>query len=402
MKPRVIVSGPIGGADAGDYQSLVHLLLYSDALDIEGIISSPPGAGRAQHIRQVIDLYEKDYANLRSHSADYPAPARLRALVKQGATADPGPTGVAAPTEGSDWIIRCASRPDGRPLFLLVWGGLEDVAQALHDAPEILPRLRVHFIGGANKMWSVNAYNYLEQLHPDLWMIESNSTHTGWFTGGEQMEPWDNSSFVSTYVANRGALGTFFAAQLHGSLKMGASASVGALLFTDPENPERPGWGGRFVQVWDNRKTRFYRLTSASDQVDLYGVAEFYLPLPPGATPQTRASLLLDGRAPVLAQNTGRSLLFRLSLPEARVWSYALRSDFPALDGLTGSLSAVAPSPQRMLRPAPAHPNWWTDDLDPNNAEGAQAGAKHVSRYRRQYLNDFATRLRAAQAPRPR
>ena len=51
-----------------------------------------------------------------------------------------------APTDGSDRIIRCARRPEPRPLYVLVWGGIKDVAQAPHDAPDVLPKLRVYFI----------------------------------------------------------------------------------------------------------------------------------------------------------------------------------------------------------------------------------------------------------------
>ena len=35
-KPRVIVSTDIGGTDFDDYQSLVHLLMYADAMQLEG------------------------------------------------------------------------------------------------------------------------------------------------------------------------------------------------------------------------------------------------------------------------------------------------------------------------------------------------------------------------------
>jgi hypothetical protein len=53
--------------------------------------------------------------------------------------------------------VRSARRSDPRPLWVLAWGGIDDLAQALHDAPDILPTLRVYFIGGPNKMWSVEA-----------------------------------------------------------------------------------------------------------------------------------------------------------------------------------------------------------------------------------------------------
>src|SRR3972149_8508722 len=182
---RVIVSTDIGGTDFDDFQSMVHLLLYADSVDIEGLISSPYGPGRKEHILRVIERYERDYPNLKSHSDAYPAPDALRAVTKQGALDVAGRDGFATPTEGSDWIITCARRDGPRPLYVLVWGGIEDLAQALHDAPDILPRLRVYFIGGPNKKWSVDAYHYIATHHPRIWIIEANATYRGWFPGGQ-------------------------------------------------------------------------------------------------------------------------------------------------------------------------------------------------------------------------
>ena len=64
---RVIVSTDIGGTDLDDFQSMVHLLVYADSFDIEGLISSSgiSGPGRKQDIFDVIDCYEKDYDNLK-------------------------------------------------------------------------------------------------------------------------------------------------------------------------------------------------------------------------------------------------------------------------------------------------------------------------------------------------
>ncbi len=392
-RPRVLVSSDIGGTDPDDFQSMVHLLLYADVLDLEGIVSSPYGPGRREHILQVIDLYEKDYPNLKAHAAGYPAPDALRAIAKQGAEKDPGAAGFAGPTEGSRWIIECARRPDPRPLHVLVWGGLEDLAQALHDDPGILPRLRVYFIGGPNKMWSVNAYNYIEQNHPKLWFIEANSTYRGWFVGGNQAAPWGNASFVAANVAGRGALGGFFASLLKGSMKMGDSPSVAWLLRGDAARPESAGWGGRFVRVWDGRKTRFTRAATAADMIELFGVAEFSLPLPEGMRKDAQVEVLLDGRVRTQARNDGRWLLFRFAPRDAKPWTYSLHSGGVKLDALAGRFTAAPPPTERTAKPSAAHPNWWTDDPSPAAAEGIHAGARHVSRRREQFLADFAARL---------
>ena len=150
---RVIVSTDIGGTDPDDFQSMVHLLVYADLFDIEGLISSPYGPGRKKHILEVIDRYEEDYGNLKTYSDRYPSPDALRAITKQGETEVAPYDGVRQATEGSNWIVTCARRNDPRPLYVLIWGGLEDLAQALHDAPDILPKLRVYWIGGPNKKW---------------------------------------------------------------------------------------------------------------------------------------------------------------------------------------------------------------------------------------------------------
>jgi len=249
--PRVLVSTDAGGTDPDDLQSLVHLFVYADCFDIEGIVSSPWGKGRKEHIIEVIDLYERDYPNLKTYSDRYPTSDALRAVVKQGAVETSPEAGFATSTEGSAWIIKCARRNDPRPLHVLVWGGIDDLAQALHDAPDILPKLRVYWIGGPNKKYSQSAYNYIRQNHLNLWIIEANTTYRGWFWGGNQEGQWDNNEFVAQHVTGHGALGEFFAPLLKGRLKMGDTPSVAWLLKGDPEDPTQPSWGGKFVHVED-------------------------------------------------------------------------------------------------------------------------------------------------------
>ena len=82
-RPRVVVSTDVGGTDPDDFQSLVHLLLYADVLDIEGLVSSPWGPGREEHIREVLDLYAADHPRLATRSDRYPLPGALRQVTKQ-------------------------------------------------------------------------------------------------------------------------------------------------------------------------------------------------------------------------------------------------------------------------------------------------------------------------------
>lgn len=398
---RVVVSTDIGGTDPDDFQSMVHLLVCADAFDLEGLLASPYGPGRREHILEVVDRYEKDYPNLKSWSEHYPAPDQLRVISKQGAIDTPGAPGVASRTEGSDWLIRCARRPDPRPLYVLVWGGLEDLAQALHDAPDILPKLRVYWIGGPNKMWSVDAYNYIELRHPKLWMIESNATYRGFFVGGDQSGDQGNASFVTAHIAGKGALGNYFSTHLKGVIKMGDTPSVTYLLKGTPEDPTQPSWGGRYVRIWDGRKTVFTRLTTEADQAEAFGVVEFVLPLPAGMTGSHKARMIFDNRIPAEGFNDGKSLRFRFSPRDAKVWPYVIKSEFQGLDGQSGKFTAAPPPLERTSKPSSVHPNWWIDDPDPAAAEGVHPGAKSVNRWRAEYLADFRERMKRCAVAKP-
>lgn len=394
---RVIVSTDIGGTDYDDYQSLVHLLVYADRFDIEGIMSSPYGGGRAEPIRKLIDVYERDYPNLRSHSPRYPTPDRLRAVTKQGATDSAPLRGFGSPTEGSDWIVRCARRADARPLWVLIWGGIDDLAQALHDAPDIRPKLRVYFIGGPNKKWSTTAYDYIARDHRDLWIIEANSTYVGWFVGGNQAGDLGNDAFVERHIRGRGALGEFFTngirfkSRVETTMKMGDTPSLVYLLGETPEDPSKDSWGGRFVRAWERPRYAFDRAPSAADKVETFAILELRYRLPAPSPGGATAKLVIDDQEfPGFAGDDGTwRFLFSPKLPKE--WTYVIRSSDPRLDGQTGGFTSTLPASNQPA--SPQYPNWWTDDPDPALAEGDSQGARTVSRWREQFLRDFAKRM---------
>ncbi len=244
-RPRVVVSSDIGGSDPDDFQSMVHLLLYADVLDLEGLISSPPGAGRAEHILEVLGAYQQDYAGLLQRSAKYPAPDALRPLVKQGAVDAAPAQGWSDPTPGSRWIIERAHASDKRPLWVLVWGSITDVAQAVHDDPTIKPRMRVYSIGSWNTRMDRASRDYLFQNHADLWWIEADTTFRGMYMGGRQDGDWGNRQFVERHVRGHGALGDLFH-QKKPDIKMGDTPSLLYLLRGDTNDPIAPHWGGTF------------------------------------------------------------------------------------------------------------------------------------------------------------
>lgn len=392
---RVIVSTDIGGSDPDDFQSMVHYLLYADLFDTEGLISSPWGAGTVQDILEVIAQYEADYPRLSSHSATYPTPDDLRSVTKQGVIGFAPFKGYAQSTEGSDWIIQCARKADSRPLYILAWGLLEDVAQALHDDPGIKDKLRVYYIGGPNKKWGLNAYEYIRENFPDLWIIENNSTYRGWFNGGNQKGDRGNRTFVSSHALGHGALGNYFAEHLGGVIKMGDTPSVTYLLKGTPEVPEHPGWGGCFVRVGGRPKSVYQRNTTYADQIEVFEVLELVYRGPDLGEARDEPVFSLEVDAQEFEGFYVGPGEYRVRfMPKAQgKWSYRTKSEIPELNGQSGAFTCVEETATGRSGEEERYPQWWADILDPEAAEQQHKGAKTVSMWREEFLQDFQARF---------
>ncbi|MBI1356493.1 MAG: DUF1593 domain-containing protein [Acidobacteria bacterium] len=265
---RIFVSTDLGG-DPDDIQSLYRLLHYSDALAIEGIISSPgPGAeNNAGKIRRWIREVHLDALRANGHPELLSEAAAL-ALVRQGST-EPGAPGPGRATEGSRLLVERARADDpaglGRPLWVQAWGSLTDVAQALHDAPDIAARIRLYSIGSSNTVADPAArdwlYDFLSTRAPELWWIEngvlprrSSDTFRGVYQGGRQDGEWGNQEFVRRNIRGHGPAGEAFplATSPRGALKEGDSPAMLYLLSPrfggvgNLDDPTQPSWGGRF------------------------------------------------------------------------------------------------------------------------------------------------------------
>lgn len=278
-RPRILISTDIGGTDPDDNQSMVHLLMYSDLFDIEGLVSSPSfGSGSKEEILRMIDLYQKDYEQL---SIAYPrllSPYYLRTITKQGRQDEMPLCGYGEPTEGSEWIVKCARQEDSRPLWVLVWGCLEDVAQALHDAPDIAPRIRINWIGGPNKKWGSNGYNYIVTHFPDLWFIEDNATYRG-FIGSEKDNSYYQAPFWQNCIKGHGVMAKEYINWYKGNSKMGDTPTLLYLMGKgfDADNPQSPHWGGQFEKIVQSPKYIITGKLCDKDTVSCYSLLEWRL-----------------------------------------------------------------------------------------------------------------------------
>ena len=174
---------------------------------------------------------------------------------------------------------------------------------------------------------------------------------------------------------------------------MGDTPSVGWLLKGRPDVPSEPGWGGQFVRAWERPYYRFERMTTEADQMQEFGILELVLPL--GNTLPERIEAFLDVTNQSLPGFVAedRTIRFRFSPKASGRYAFKVRSTSPELDGIKGGITAVTPSPEVAQKPSSTHPNWWTDNPSLQFIEDGHIGAKTVSRWREDFLRDFAERL---------
>lgn len=270
-KTRVAILTDISSLQGGfkepdDTQSLVRLLLYANELEIEGLIATYtkhwPGEIKPEYIRAVVEAYGVVRERLAEHDPRYPTADRLLAVVKGGNPHDgPDFVGEGHDTEGSDWIVRLAEKEDERPLWILVWGGTTDLAQALWRAERsrsaeqfarLLGALRIYSIGDQYGMGS-----WLRDRYPDLFYMTGYKTYRGVYKGGDASlvaPEWLRAHATEGHGALGAAYPIYRGGDVYGGpvlgMKEGDTPSLLHVLpngLGDPERPEWGGWGGRFA-----------------------------------------------------------------------------------------------------------------------------------------------------------
>ncbi|MBU1820806.1 MAG: DUF1593 domain-containing protein [Bacteroidetes bacterium] len=268
---RLVVMTDIGG-DPDDQQSLVRLLVHTDQVELEGLLTS----SRLEHgqdtrpelIYRQLDAYEKVYSNLRKHSPTFPDPAYLRTLVKPG-SGNQHALGEGHDTAASDWLITVADKPDPRPVWVIVWGGQRELAQALWKIKQTRPKaeaeafsqkLRIHTIGNqdGHERWILENFpgiffvssGFINYGYPHAPKIRETSAYRGVYMTGDQT--LTSREWVREHVVeNHGPLGACYPRDAAGKsgMKEGDTPSFLALLpngLNVPEHPEWGGYGGRF------------------------------------------------------------------------------------------------------------------------------------------------------------
>jgi hypothetical protein len=402
LKPRILISTDIGCSDPDDNQSMIHLLMYSDKFNIEGLVSSPgTGKGRKEEIFRMIDLYEKDFPKLEKHQKELASPNYLRSITKQGDFGKNTFEGYSTSTEGSNWIVQCAKKKSDQPLWILVWGGLRDLAQALHDAPEIQKNIKVYWIGGPNKKGSSNSnsYAYIAENFPNLWFIENNASYYGFFTDKKSTDSIKTTNYYDNYIQAAGEMGKDFKNYYNGVVKMGDSPSLFYMMDGDPNNPTRESWGGSFEKINHSSHRIFNRVTNISDTVAFCTVIEFHLKGPIIDKPKGTSCFWLETKYKDEIQKFSGFYLgngeyaIRYTPKQAEIFNYKITSDIKDFPTQEGQIVVTNLWPgDYNVSDYKLGENWYSDKTDAKLYDGKLQGGKTIAKWRSQILLDWAKR----------
>jgi len=265
-KPRIMVLTDIGN-EPDDSESMVRFLLYTNEFDVEGLVATTSTWQRKvvhpEMIEERVRAYGQVLPNLNKHASGYPQMQSLLSLIKAGRPEyGMQGVGVGKDTDASRWIIAAADRPDTRPLWVTLWGGSVDLAQALwsvratrspQDVARFVAKLRVYSISDQD-----DAASWIRATFPSLfWVVSVHAFGqyrlATWF-GVSARLPGADSSVVSKQwlEANvrKAPLGWLYPVPMY--LMEGDTPSFLYLIPTglgSPEHPDWGSWGGRYGSV---------------------------------------------------------------------------------------------------------------------------------------------------------
>lgn len=245
-KHRLIVTTDLGGTDPDDMQSMIHLLVCSNVIDIEGLISSQvwmDDPDKTDKINAVVEHFGKVLPRLKKHADGYPDVDYLRAVVKRGQEkSNMAGVGAGKDSPGSELIIKAVDKKnDRRPLWVVAWGGTNTIAQALWKVKntrsekalaKFLDKLRIYDILGQDDAGAWIAKNF-----PDVVYIRNKKIY-GWAPSDE---------WIKKHVQGCGSLGKLYPDRVW--VTEGDSPSflyVYANGLNVPDRIDYGGWGGRF------------------------------------------------------------------------------------------------------------------------------------------------------------
>jgi len=274
-RPRLAVLTDIGG-DPDDRQSMIRLMAYANMFRIEALIASAAGTRgelkssitRPELIHEIVDAYEIVRPAFEKHASGWPTAASLKTVIKSGNRfRERAHIGEAHDTDASRHLIERIDHgsPDDR-LNISIWGGQTDLAQALwrvktdrgmEGLAVFVTKFRVYDIADQDGI-----AGWMRAEFPGMFYILSKAprgrdgreaTFRGMYLTGDVS--LTSREWIEANVRSTGPLGALYptrtanAPNPHGCLKEGDTPSWFFFLKSggnDPDEPEKPGWGGQF------------------------------------------------------------------------------------------------------------------------------------------------------------
>ena len=271
-RPRVVVLSDIGN-EPDDQMSFVRLLLYSNELDLEGLVATTStwqkNRTQPETMRKLVAAYGEVRPNLLKHAAGWPEAEALAKLVVAG---QPG-YGMAAVgpdklSPGAELVVRAADRDDPRPLWVSVWGGANTLAQALHHVRATRPPAEVEKFVRKLRVYSISdqddAGPWARREFPGLFCVVkpsppdageyASATWTGisgdvFYRNGQGADGTTvTNDWLDTHVRSKGPLGKLyprFEFIMEGDTPAFLGLTANGL--ESFRSPSWGGWGGRYV-----------------------------------------------------------------------------------------------------------------------------------------------------------
>jgi hypothetical protein len=280
-RARLIVLADMGN-EPDEEQQMLHLLMCSDAIEIEGLLAVTGFHLRPEDRRpyrrrlhpellhRLVDNYEEVYPNLRLHAEGWSDPSRLRGVVASGQNGfGMASVGEGMSSEGSRLIIQSVTRVDPRPVHVVVNAGSNTLAQALYDyrnestseeLAAFVAKLRVYENAAQDDAgaWICHHFpsiHWIRSLHQTkAWGGPSNDN-----LGPVVWQPYDDTPEGQDRWANEhirmghGPLGELYPTRLVQRIHFieggGTIPWMGLVNrgLSDPSEPSWGGWSGRFT-----------------------------------------------------------------------------------------------------------------------------------------------------------
>ena len=295
MKNKFIALTDINnGIEIDDIQSMIRLLLYSDCIDIRGLIACTScfvkkcGVKNENIIHRLISAYGKVRDNLVVHSPTYPSEDYLHSITAHGIPTFGATAGKDFATEifndnpGVQRIVCELLKNDDGSLYFGLWGGGNTLAQALWylettQKPEtfqnIIGKVVIYGISDQDYACKWIRYKYADRLtyivtpsnftskgskeyYKATWPgisadyaghgSEDGITRSKGFQGADFS--YFNRKWIKNNIRNKGALGKLYPYPRF--ISEGDTPSFLGVIpnnLNAPDHMEYGGWGGRYV-----------------------------------------------------------------------------------------------------------------------------------------------------------